>query len=42
MDQAAVKALDKEVMEEVDDAYEFADQAPEPEAGELYTHVYAD
>jgi pyruvate dehydrogenase E1 component alpha subunit len=42
MDQAAVKALDKEVMEEVDDAYKFADEAPDPEAGELYTHVYAD
>jgi TPP-dependent pyruvate/acetoin dehydrogenase alpha subunit len=29
-------------MEEVDDAYKFADEAPDPEAGELYTHVYAD
>ena len=36
MDQAAVKALDKEVMDEVDDAYQFAEEAPDPEAGELY------
>ena len=42
MDQAAAKALDKEVMEEVDDAYQFAEQAPDPEPGELFTHVYAD
>jgi TPP-dependent pyruvate/acetoin dehydrogenase alpha subunit len=30
------------VLEEVDDAYHFADEAPDPEPGELYTHVYAD
>ena len=30
MDEAAVKAMDKEVMEEVDDAYQFADEAPDP------------
>jgi len=41
MDQAAVKAVDKEVVEEVEDAYRFADEAPDPEPGELYTHVYA-
>jgi pyruvate dehydrogenase E1 component alpha subunit len=41
MDQAAVKALDKEIMEEVDDAYQFADEAPDPEPSELYTDVYA-
>jgi TPP-dependent pyruvate/acetoin dehydrogenase alpha subunit len=37
-----VKSLDKEVLDEVDDAYKFADEAPDPEAGELYTDVYAD
>jgi pyruvate dehydrogenase E1 component alpha subunit len=42
MDEAAVRALDKDVMEEVEDAYQFADQAPDPEPGELYTHVYAE
>jgi pyruvate dehydrogenase E1 component alpha subunit len=42
LDQAAVKTLDKEVLDEVDDAYKFADEAPDPEAGELYTDVYAD
>jgi pyruvate dehydrogenase E1 component alpha subunit len=42
LDQAAVKSLDQEVLDEVDDAYEFADEAPDPEAGELYTDVYAD
>jgi len=29
-DEAAVKALDKEVIGEVNDAYQFADEAPEP------------
>jgi len=42
MDQAAVKAMDKEVVQEVDDAYQFADQAPDPAPEELYTHVYAE
>jgi pyruvate dehydrogenase E1 component alpha subunit len=42
MDEPAVRALDKEVMEEVEDAYQFADQAPDPEPSELFTHVYAD
>ena len=42
MDEAAVKAIDKEVMEEVEDAYKFADEAPDPEPEELYTDVYAD
>jgi TPP-dependent pyruvate/acetoin dehydrogenase alpha subunit len=34
--------MDKSVMQEVDDAYQFADQAPDPAPEELYTHVYAD
>ena len=41
MDEGSVRALDKEMMEEVDEAYEFADQAPDPAPEELYTHVYA-
>lgn len=42
MDEAAIRALDAEVTAEVGDAYEFADQAPEPELEELYTDVYAE
>jgi pyruvate dehydrogenase E1 component alpha subunit len=40
MDQAAVKAVDKEVMDEVDDAYQFAEQAPDPDPDALFTDVY--
>src|ERR687895_470771 len=42
MEEAAIKAMDKEVLQEVEDAYAFADQAPDPEPEELYTDVYAD
>jgi pyruvate dehydrogenase E1 component alpha subunit len=42
MDEAAVKAMDKSVMEEVEDAYQFADQAPDPEPEALYRDVYAE
>jgi pyruvate dehydrogenase E1 component alpha subunit len=42
LDEPGLKALNKEVVEEVEDAYQFAEQAPDPESGELYTHVYAD
>jgi pyruvate dehydrogenase E1 component alpha subunit len=42
IDEAGVRAMDKQVMEEVEDAYQFADQAPDPEPDELFTHVYAD
>jgi TPP-dependent pyruvate/acetoin dehydrogenase alpha subunit len=42
MDEAGVRALDKEVMGEVEEAYQFADQAPDPAPEELYSHVYAD
>jgi pyruvate dehydrogenase E1 component alpha subunit len=42
LDEGSVRAMDKEVVEEVEDAYQFADQAPDPEPGELYAHVYAD
>jgi pyruvate dehydrogenase E1 component alpha subunit len=41
MQQDEAKALDKAVMDEVDDAYRFADEAAEPAPEELYTHVYA-
>jgi pyruvate dehydrogenase E1 component alpha subunit len=41
MDDGSVKAMDKSVVEEVEEAYQFADQAPDPEPGELYTNVYA-
>ncbi|HEX5385091.1 MAG TPA: pyruvate dehydrogenase (acetyl-transferring) E1 component subunit alpha [Gemmatimonadales bacterium] len=41
MDEAAIRALDAEVVTEVADAYEFAENAPEPEGSELYTDVYA-
>jgi pyruvate dehydrogenase E1 component subunit alpha len=42
MDEAAVKAMDKSVVEEVEDAYQFADQAPDPEPEALYRDVYAE
>jgi pyruvate dehydrogenase E1 component alpha subunit len=41
-DEAAVKALDKEIVEEIEDAYRFAEEAADPEAEELYKDVYAD
>ncbi|MGH7516006.1 MAG: pyruvate dehydrogenase (acetyl-transferring) E1 component subunit alpha [Gemmatimonadales bacterium] len=41
MDEAAIRALDAEVLAEVGDAYEFADSAPDPEPDALWTDVYA-
>jgi pyruvate dehydrogenase E1 component alpha subunit len=41
MEEAEIKALDKEVIREVEDAYQFAEEAPDPEPGELFTDVYA-
>jgi pyruvate dehydrogenase E1 component alpha subunit len=41
-DEAAVKALDKEIVEEIEDAYRFAEEAADPEMDELYRDVYAD
>jgi pyruvate dehydrogenase E1 component alpha subunit len=41
-DQAAVKAIDASVMEEVNDAYQFAEESPDPVAEELYSDVYID
>jgi pyruvate dehydrogenase E1 component alpha subunit len=42
MDEAAVRAMDKSVLEEVEDAYQFADQAPDPEPEALFADVYAE
>jgi pyruvate dehydrogenase E1 component alpha subunit len=42
IEEGATKALDAEVMAEVEDALQFADQSPEPDPGELYTDVYTD
>ena len=42
MDEAAIGTLEAEVAAEVEDAYEFAEETPDPEPGELFTHVYAD
>ena len=42
MDEAAIKALDKEIIREVDEAYQFAEEAPDPEPEELYRDVYAE
>jgi pyruvate dehydrogenase E1 component subunit alpha len=41
LDQSAAKALDKAVLEEVDDAYQFAEEAPDPAPEELFRDVYA-
>ncbi len=41
IDDAGIEALDTAVKEEVQDAYDFADQSPDPEPGALYTDVYA-
>ncbi len=42
MDQDELEALDREVREIVDEAAEFADASPFPDAAELYTHVYSE
>jgi pyruvate dehydrogenase E1 component alpha subunit len=42
MDEGSVRAMDKSVVEEVEDAYQFADQAPDPEPEALFTNVYAE
>ncbi|MGH7628323.1 MAG: pyruvate dehydrogenase (acetyl-transferring) E1 component subunit alpha, partial [Gemmatimonadales bacterium] len=41
LDEPAIRALDAEVMAEIGDAYEFADNAPDPELSDLWTDVYA-
>jgi pyruvate dehydrogenase E1 component alpha subunit len=39
--QEALEVMDQEVRAQVEDAAEFADNAPDPDPGELYTHVYS-
>jgi pyruvate dehydrogenase E1 component alpha subunit len=41
IDDAAIERLDAEVKAEVQDAYDFADQAPDPEPEALFEDVYA-
>ena len=41
IDDSAIEQMDAEVKTEVQDAYDFADQSPDPEPGELWTDVYA-
>jgi pyruvate dehydrogenase E1 component alpha subunit len=41
IDDAALEKMDEEVKAEVLDAYEFAEQSPDPEPGELWADVYA-
>ncbi|HYU00164.1 MAG TPA: pyruvate dehydrogenase (acetyl-transferring) E1 component subunit alpha [Gemmatimonadales bacterium] len=42
LDQAGLDALDAEVRAEVEEAVKFADASPDPDPGELTTHVVAD
>jgi pyruvate dehydrogenase E1 component alpha subunit len=42
LDEEELNAIDKRVHEEVDDAAEWADNSPDPDASELYTDVYAE
>jgi pyruvate dehydrogenase E1 component alpha subunit len=41
MTEDSIKAMDAEVMAEVEDAYTFAEEAPDPDPSELFTDVYA-
>jgi len=42
VDEKALAEIDKQVREEVEDAFRFAEESPQPDADELYTDVYAD
>src|SRR3989440_213955 len=42
LDEAGVEALDAEVRAEVEEAVKFADESPDPEPAELFTHVLTD
>lgn len=42
LDQAELEAMDQEVRVQVNEAAEFADASPVPEASDLYSHVYAE
>jgi len=39
---ALARALDAEVRAEVEEAVKFADESPDPEPAELFTHVLTD
>jgi pyruvate dehydrogenase E1 component alpha subunit len=41
IDEDGIKAMDADVISEVEDAYQFADKAPDPEPDMLFTDVYA-
>jgi pyruvate dehydrogenase E1 component alpha subunit len=41
IDDAALHAMDEEVKAEIQDAYDFAEQSPDPAPEALYEHVYA-
>jgi pyruvate dehydrogenase E1 component alpha subunit len=41
LSDAELEAITTEVVEEVEDAYRFAEESPEPEPGELWEDVYA-
>jgi pyruvate dehydrogenase E1 component alpha subunit len=41
LDDAAMKALDAEVVAEVEDAVKFAEESPDPAPEELWADVYA-
>jgi pyruvate dehydrogenase E1 component alpha subunit len=41
LDEAGARALDKSAMDEVEDAYRFADEAPDPAPEALWSDVYA-
>jgi pyruvate dehydrogenase E1 component alpha subunit len=41
LDDGTLEKMDEEVKLEVQDAYDFADQSPDPEPEALYQHVYA-
>lgn len=40
IDDAALQAMEKRVREEVERSVRFAEESPEPDAKELYTHIY--
>jgi pyruvate dehydrogenase E1 component alpha subunit len=42
LDDAGWDALEAEVKAEVEDAYHFAEESPDPDLSELYAHVYAE
>ena len=42
LDQTGLDALDAEMRAEVEQAVKFADESPDPDPAELFTHVVAD